>query len=316
MSDLDKNLSNITKVLVTGLTGFVGTNLRTYLKEDFLIQGISRKTSEGLISYRDLKKSLLNESKAFIHLAGKAHDLKKTSDDSEYFKANTELTKKLFDQFLESDCQVFIYMSSVKAVTDEVETVLTEDAQPNPLTAYGKSKLAAERYILDKKLTKDKRVYILRPCMIHGPNNKGNLNLLYSFISKGMPYPFGRYENKRSFLSVHNLCFVIEELIKNKDVRSGVYNIADNQSISAKELVMNIGEAINKKVIIFNTPKIIINFLGKIGNIIPFPINTEKIHKLTSNYVVSNKKIKQALGKKMPLAVEKGIQLTIKSFNI
>ena len=222
----------------------------------------------------------------------KAHDLKKTSDDSEYFKANTELTKKLFDQFLESDCQVFIYMSSVKAVTDEVETVLTEDAQPNPLTAYGKSKLAAERYILDKKLTKDKRVYILRPCMIHGPNNKGNLNLLYSFISKGMPYPFGRYENKRSFLSVHNLCFVIEELIKNKDVRSGVYNIADNQSISAKELVMNIGEAINKKVIIFNTPKIIINFLGKIGNIIPFPINTEKIHKLTSNYVVSNKKIK------------------------
>ncbi|WP_420552533.1 NAD-dependent epimerase/dehydratase family protein [Tenacibaculum aiptasiae] len=304
------------KIIITGISGFVGNSLKNYLENLFEISGVSRKKSKNIFSYEDLSEKLFSEYNTVIHLAGKAHDLKSISNDKEYFTANTELTKELFDKFLESNCETFIFMSSVKAVADEVEVILTEETQPNPITVYGKSKLAAEEYILGKKLPKNKRVYILRPCMIHGPNNKGNLNLLYSFVSKGIPYPFGRYENKRSFLSINNLCFIIEELIKNKDIISGVYNIADDQPVSTKELVMNIGEAIDKKVLIFNTPKFIINLLGKIGNIIPFPISTEKIHKLTSNYVVSNKKIKQAIGKKMPLAVEEGIQLTIKSFNI
>ncbi|WP_299107767.1 NAD-dependent epimerase/dehydratase family protein [uncultured Tenacibaculum sp.] len=304
------------KIIITGISGFVGKSLKEYLESQFEISGVSREKSRSIFSYGELSGKLFSEYGTIIHLAGKAHDLKNVSDDEEYFIANTELTKELFDKFLESKSETFIFMSSVKAVADEVEKVLTEEAQPNPITAYGKSKLAAEKYILGKKLPKNKRVYILRPCMIHGPNNKGNLNLLYSFVSKGIPYPFGRYENKRSFLSVNNLCFVIEGLIKNKNVVSGVYHIADDQPISTKELVINIGEAINKKVLIVNTPKFVINLLGKIGNIIPFPISTEKIHKLTSNYVVSNKKIKQAIGKKMPLAVEEGIQLTIKSFNI
>lgn len=303
------------KILISGISGFIGNSLKVYLASQYEIKGISRKSSNNVCSYQDLSEKLFSEYNTIIHLAGKAHDLKNISHDKEYFTANTELTKELFDKFLESKSETFIFMSSVKAVADEVEEVLTEEAQSNPITAYGKSKLAAEQYILGKKLPKNKRVYILRPCMIHGPNNKGNLNLLYSFVSKGIPYPFGRYENKRSFLSVSNLCFVIEELIKDKNVLSGVYNIADDQPISTKELVMNIGEAINKKVRILNIPKFIINMLGKVGNIIPFPINTEKIHKLTSNYVVSNKKIKQAIGKKMPLTAKEGIQLTIKSFN-
>ena len=79
-------------------------------------------------------------------------------------------------------------MSSVKAVADVVDGILTEDVIPNPKTVYGKAKLAAEVYILSKEIPENKRVYILRPCMIHGPNNKGNLNLLYSLVSKGIPW--------------------------------------------------------------------------------------------------------------------------------
>ena len=118
-------------------------------------------------------------------------------------------------------------MSSVKAVADEVVGVLDESVIPSPVTAYGKSKLAAEKYLLSQKPSKGKRVYILRPCMIHGPGNKGNLNLLYNFVKKGIPYPFGSFENKRSFVSIDNLCFVIKELIENKNITSGVYNISD-----------------------------------------------------------------------------------------
>ena len=256
----------------------------------------------------------MDDSKAFIHLAGKAHDLKKTSDDAAYFEVNTELTKKLFDQFLQSDCEVFIYMSSVKAAADEVEGVLTEEVTPTPVTAYGKSKLAAENYILSKEIPNNKRVYILRPCMIHGPKNKGNLNLLYSFISKGIPYPFGKYENKRSFVSVENLCFIINELIDNANIASGIYNIADDESLSTKELVATIGETINKPSKIVNTPKMIVNLLAKIGDFLPLPINSERVQKLVENYEVSNAKIKKAMKKELPLSSKKGIEKTIASF--
>ena len=107
------------------------------------------------------------------------------------------------------------YMNQITTFIFDVDGVLTEDVNPNPKTVYGKSKLAAELYILSKEIPKNKRVYILRPCMIHGPKNKGNLNLLYSFVSRGIPYPFGKYTNSRSFVSIENLCFIINELIDN-----------------------------------------------------------------------------------------------------
>ena len=288
-----------------------------HLKDTFDSLGISRdisKTEAKRITYKELQKSILDDRKAFIHLAGKAHDLKNTSDDAAYFEVNTVLTKKLFDQFLASTCEVFIYMSSVKAAADVVDGVLTEEEAPNHVTVYGKSKLLAENYILSKEIPKDKRVYILRPCMIHGPNNKGNLNLLYSFVSKGVPYPFGEYENKRSFVSVENLCFIINELIDNPNIDSGVYNIADDTSLSTKELVTIIGKTIGKPSRIVNFPKFLINIIAKIGDYLPLPINSERVQKLVENYEVSNEKIKKAIKKELPLSTKKGIEKTIASF--
>ena len=301
--------------IITGNKGFVGLNLVSYLKDNKKdIIGVSRNPTIDELNYEDLNLKILNDAKSFIHLAGKAHDLKKTSEDSEYFEVNTELTKILFNQFLESECEVFIYMSSVKAVADNVEGLLTEDVVPSPITVYGLSKLAAENYILSKELPKNKRVYILRPCMIHGPNNKGNLNVLYSFVSKGIPYPFGKYENKRSFVSVENLCFIINELLDNKSIASGVYNIADDDSLSTNQLVTIIGNTIEKQIKILKTPKFIVNVLARLGDVIPLPVNSEKLQKLTENYQVSNEKIKKEIQKELPLSAEKGIEKTIKSF--
>lgn len=301
------------KVLITGITGFVGSNLRKFLNDEYEIKGVSRKKEEKLITYEDLNNEILSSSKALIHLAGKAHDLKKTSDEQEYFKVNYELTKEVFDSFLRSDSEVFIYMSSVKAIADEVLGVLNETIEPNPITAYGRSKLAAEEYILSKNINAGKRVYILRPCMIHGPNNKGNLNLLYNFVIKGIPYPFGKYENQRSFLSVKNLCFVINELIENQ-IESGVYNVADDTPLSTKELVKIISEAISRNANIWNVPKLFIKLIAIIGDVLPLPVNSERVKKLTENYVVSNKKIKEQINKKFPISSKEGIRITIKSF--
>ena len=302
-------------ILITGSSGFVGINLTEYLqRKRYVVKGISRAAkNQNEITYSSLNEQVWNESYAMVHAAGKAHDLKKTAAESEYFEINTELTKTLFDAFLKSETKVFIYISSVKAAADKVETILTENDSPTPITAYGKSKLEAEHYIQSKEIPSGKRVYILRPCMIHGPNNKGNLNLLYSFVSKGIPYPLGRYKNERSFVSIENLCFVIYELIEN-DIPSGVYNVADDDVLSTNTVVQIIGEVTGKSAKIWSVPEAIINLIAKVGDVLPLPINSERLDKLIENYRVSNQKLKSALGKDLPIDAKEGLKSTIASF--
>ena len=151
------------KITITGSTGFVGANLHGYLKSFHELHSIS-------VRYQPNQNFDLTTD-AIIHLAGKAHDLKKGTNPQEYYEANFELTKQVFDSFLLSDASVFIFMSSVKATADEVKDILTEENSPNPKTHYGISKFQAESYILNQQLPEGKRVYILRPCMIHGPGN-------------------------------------------------------------------------------------------------------------------------------------------------
>lgn len=290
-------------IFLTGSSGFVGSNLKKYLDDSSNFSEFKRE------------KELEIHSNTVIHLAGKAHDLKNTSTPNEYYQVNTELTKRVFDVFLVSEAQVFITLSSVKAVADEVEGALTEEHIPNPITHYGKSKLLAEQYILSKEIPKGKRVYILRPCMIHGPGNKGNLNLLYNLVSKGLPWPLGAYENKRSFCSVENLCFIIKELIEKEDIPSGVYNVADNEALSTNELIRLIAQFQNKSHRIWNISKSFVNVASKIGDQLHLPLNSERLQKLTESYVVSNAKIKTALGKELPVSTKDGLVKTFKSFS-
>lgn len=301
------------KIIVTGVTGFVGENLKEYLKNSYQIVGVSRTAQNNCIAYTKVDKEIDN-TYALVHLAGKAHDVKKVVDPDAYTKINTELTQEIFDQFLESTCKVFIYMSSVKACADTVTGVLDESTSPNPITAYGKSKLEAEQYILSKKIPNNKRVYILRPCMIHGPNNKGNLNLLYNVVSKGVPYPLAAYQNQRSFVSVQNVCFVIKELLENKSVLNGVYHLADDTALSTNDLVRYIASVTNKTGGMLKLPKTLVRAIALVGDVLPLPLNSDRLQKLTENYVVSNKKIKEAIQKDLPLSAKEGIINTIKSF--
>lgn len=294
------------KITITGATGFVGTNLQDYLKSTHEISPMS-------VRYQSNPKYKLNGD-AIIHLAGKAHDLKKVSSPQDYYEANYELTKQLFDAFLISDATVFIFMSTVKSIADEVNTLLTEEALPNPKTHYGIAKRQAEEYVLSQKLPETKRIYILRPCMIHGPGNKGNLNLLFQLVAKGLPWPLGAFKNKRSFLSIENLCFVIKELLKNKKIPSGIYHVADDKTISTNELIQLLGTSLNRKSTIWKIPVVWIRRLAKFGDVLHLPLNSERLQKLTESYQVSNQKLVTAMGKPLPILVEEGLLKTFRSF--
>jgi len=304
------------KIYISGNKGFVGQNLEQFLNENgFEIIGVTRKPiCENEISYKRISKDKINNSIAFIHLAGKAHDLKGVSDENEYFEVNTELTKTLYNQFLNSDCKTFIYMSSVKAVADKVTGVLSEEIEAKPSTAYGKSKLAAEQYLLAQQLPEGKKLYVLRPCMIHGPGNKGNLNLLYKLVSMRIPWLLGLFENKRSYCSIENLLFIINELIENKNISSGVYNVSDDIPLSTNEVISLISDSQNNKPLIWNVYKILIKIIARLGDLIPIPLNSERLNKLTESYIVSNAKIKKAIGKTLPVNSKDGILNTFQSF--
>ena len=336
-------------ILITGIHGFVGSNLVMALKSRHTLYGLDIVVTEkdGIIktfSWEDIEEGVFSKDlprfDTIIHLAGKAHDTKNQSAAQSYFDINTGLTQKIFDFFLKSSAKKFIFFSSVKAAADSVVgDILTEDVIPAPVGPYGESKIRAEEYIINK-LTVDngqltvamqhdsaancqlstvhcqlnKQVYILRPCMIHGPGNKGNLNLLYNVVKKGIPWPLGAFENHRSFTSIDNLCYVVEGLLT-KDVPGGIYHMGDDEAMSTNELIATMCEVMGKKPHIWKMNKGLMEGCAGIGTLLHLPLNTERLRKLTENYVVSNDKIKRALGiDKMPVTAKEGLIKTIKSF--
>lgn len=333
------------KILITGVHGFVGSNLVAYLAPGNEIYGLDiiAPEKEGVVktySWDDLDKDAVPDVDAIIHLAGKAHDVKSDGRGQKevYMKINCGLTIKIFDYFCaHPQCRKFVFFSTAKSAADRVDGILTEDVVPAPVGPYGESKIAAENYILNKfnefnglrSLREDplapleqlehlkptsKDVYIFRPCMIHGPGNKGNLNLLYNAVRKGLPWPLGAFENKRTFTSVENVCFAVNGVLTG-DVPSGIYNMGDDEPLSTNELIEEICLSLGRKPRRWKLPKGLMNGIARVGGWLHLPLNPERLRKLTENYISSNAKIKAALGvERMPVDARTGLKRTLEAF--
>ena len=314
------------KILITGVHGFIGSHMVECLSKHHLLYGLDIvfHPKEGLLktfTWGDLENEEIPPVDAILHLAGKAHDTKKKTEENAYFEINTGLTKKIVDYFsIHKEIKKFIFFSSVKAAAESVKgETLFENVIPAPVGPYGESKRDAENYILSvmeksEMQFVDKEVIILRPCMIHGPGNKGNLNLLYQIVNKGVPWPLGSFDNKTSFTSIQNLKFVMEKLFE-ENIPSGIYNMADDEAISTSRIIQLIAQISGKNNRIWYIPRKLLIFAAKVGDIIRLPLTTERLLKLTENYVVSNEKIKKAMKiQSMPFRAEEGLKITIKSF--
>lgn len=283
------------KFLITGAYGFVGTNLCKYLAEKgheclaLDIPAAKRDDVPYVSFYTWDELDKLPVVDAVVHLAGKAHDLKKVASEQSYFDINVGLTEKIFAA---AKTTRFIYFSSSKA-----------DANGN---AYGRSKLAAEQFL-------NGRAIVLRPAMIHGPGNKGNLNLLWGIARRGLPWPLAAFENKRSFTSIANICAAVEALCERGE--NGIYPIADDEMLSTNRLIELIAETCGKRAKLWRVPKGVMRMVAKLGDVLHLPLNTERIVKLTEDSFVNNSHLKSQLGwKLMPIRAEEGMRRTLRSF--
>lgn len=288
-------------VLITGAYGFVGTNLCHYLVQhghqcDALDIPASVRPDvpyQNNFSWDNLdalKPHLANYT-AVIHLAGKAHDLKKVSSPQSYFDINVGLTKQIFE-LTRNTVKNFVFFSSSKAV----------DAD----TPYGQSKKEAEEYLGNNAI-------ILRPAMIHGPGNKGNLNLLWKVASYGFPWPLAAFENLRSFASIENVCAAVEELCHKG--QPGIYPIADDTPLSTNRIIELMAAVQGRHARLWHIPKSFMCLCAKIGDVLHLPLNTERLQKLTENALLDNSHLKQVLGwEQMPVNSEDGLITTLNAF--
>ena len=287
------------KILITGAYGFVGTNLCRYLvgKGHECVALDIPKAKRDDVPYKafhtwdELDGIDWAGIDAVVHLAGKAHDLKNVSDPQSYFDINVGLTERIFNA-ANGKVPRFVYFSSSKAA----------DAD----TPYGKSKLAAEQFLAG-------RAIVLRPAMIHGPGNKGNLNLLWGIARRGFPWPLAAFENKRSFTSIGNICAAVEALCERG--QNGIYPIADDEMLSTNRLIELMAEACGRKPHLWRMPKGLMRFGAKVGDVLHLPLNSERLGKLTEDSFVDNTALKKHLGwSQMPIRAEDGMRETLKSF--
>lgn len=220
------------RVLITGAGSYVGESVRKYILEtspnEFEIDAIGTMNDEW-------RKADFAKYDVVYHVAGIAHVNADPKMEPLYYKVNRDLTIEVAKTAKEAGVGQFIFMSSqiVFHESRSLKTeVLTKDTQENPNGFYGDSKLQAEKG-LHQLESADFKVCILRPCMIYGPNAKGNFPRLAGLATKVPMFPC--WHNKRSMLYIDNLAEFVKQAILRK--LSGTFYPQNREQADTVEII-------------------------------------------------------------------------------
>lgn len=309
-------------ILLTGVSGFVGSHLAKQLSQNsnFHIIGVSRSTSNQInIEYVNIKdisgqthwSPLLKNIDVVIHLAARAHIMNEyaTNPLAEYRKVNTEGTLHLAEQAAKSGVKRFIFLSSVKVLGEETpeQQPFSDNSPYNPLDYYGKSKMEAEKGLKDIFSNNKMEVVIIRPPLIYGPNVKANFRKMMLGINKMIPLPLGGIKNKRSLISINNLSDLIITCIKHPNAANQTFLASDGIDLSTSELSIKIGKALKKKVLVFTIPIMILRLIATLLN------KEMAIQRLCGSLQVDISKTKQLLNWTPPFSIDQSLKETAES---
>ena len=240
----------MTKVLITGAGSYVGESVRKYIlnsSKDFQIDAVDTMgTSTGSGQAKYWKNVDLSQYDVVFHVAGIAHVNADPKMEPLYYKVNRDLTIKVAKYAKEAGVKQFIFMST-QIVFHESQSlkgeVLTAETKENPNGFYGDSKLQAE---LGIKPLEDAnfKVCILRPCMIYGPNAKGNFLRLAKLATKVPVFP--EWHNKRSMLYIDNLAEFVKQTIERQ--LSGTFYPQNREQADTVEIIRFFAKEAGHKV--------------------------------------------------------------------
>lgn len=269
------------KICITGANGFIGKSIcQSLINSNYRVRAFTRSLT-GIIKANNIEyikinsdftkvnwRDLLIGCDCVVHCAGKVPSLKK-KEKIEYYKSiNIDGTRYIAEQSSKAKVKKFIFLSSINVLgsnTNKRKPFVYND-KPEPDSDYGLSKLLAEKLL--KKISKETGldIVIIRPPIVYGPNAPGNFKRLIKIVNSGIPLPFGKINNKRSFIGISNLIEVIKCCIKNPKVAGKTFLVSDGKDLSTKELINHIALSNRKSSRLFPFPKVLLSLFGKMIN--------------------------------------------------
>ncbi len=252
------------KIILTGASGFVGSEIKNKIPKEKLIL-LGRRNSDEQYEFvfsnldKDWQYSNVFENVAcVIHCAARAHIMHDEIDNSYdlYHQINVDGTLNLAKQAAINGVKRFIYISSIKVNGESTAKAakFTERSIPSPEDAYGLSKLTAENRLRELSINSGMEVVIIRPPLVYGPGVKANFASMMGLLSKGLPLPLGAVKNKRSMVALDNLVDLIITCIDHPKAANQTFLVSDDQDVSTTELLQKMAHAFGKKARLIPIP--------------------------------------------------------------
>jgi nucleoside-diphosphate-sugar epimerase len=323
------------RILVTGATGFIGGHLIPMLEarghsltlalrhEDAARRLPSagdrserRVVVVGEIDQHTDWREALHGVDAVVHLAARAHvlDSDTPEDDDAFSRINTLGTARLSEQAIQSGVVRFVLMSSIGAVTTASDSCVTVDTPCTPRTPYGHSKRAAEQALIERATGSSMRWTILRPTLVYGPGNPGNMERLVALVKRGPPLPLGAIRNRRSFTFVRNLTDLIAVVLGHDEAEDATFLVADGEDLSTPELIRKIALHAGVQVRLFSVPPVALRGIARAadawtavaGSAVRF--GTPALRRLESSLYVDIEPLRARLDWTPPFGVDEGLR--------
>jgi nucleoside-diphosphate-sugar epimerase len=318
-------------ILITGATGFIASHLIPKLiQQDWQISGTIRNPLHQLpptvepVTISNINGTTnwnyaLKGIDIVIHLAARAHILqdKAANPEAEFFKINTEGTANLVKQAIQAGVKHFAFISSIGAMITLSDQTLSENSPCQPDTPYGRSKLQAEQALINLANQSSMTWTILRPTLVYGPGNPGNMERLIQLVNRGLPLPFASVKNRRSFVFVGNLVDAIATSLTHPKAANQIFLVSDGQDLSTLQLVHKIAYNLGKPCNVLPVPPSLLKLTGYLGDTVqylsqrPIPLNTSTIDRLLGSLCVDSSHIQTTLNWQPPFTLDQGLEQTL-----